>query len=129
MQPVFEQRAPGFTSSFFTLFAPCRSTVSCSPAYWPLLAGALPLAGFAQTEAPAAPRPRYFVGLGLYQTPPSYLVYSTFMPLVPMAGVQLRPRLALQASVAFRQQRFFYENSFSGYDYSGGTPGQPYDFT
>ena len=94
-----------------------------------LLAAALPLAGFAQTEAPAPAAPRFFVGLGIYQLPQSSLMFTGFAPVVPTFGVQLRPRLAVQASAAFRSTHHAYEYSATYYDVSGGAPGQYYDYT
>ncbi|OGX84272.1 hypothetical protein BEN49_11405 [Hymenobacter coccineus] len=89
-----------------------------------LLAGALPLAGSAQTTE-TTPLPRYYVGLGIYQFPAS----GTYAPVVPTFGLQFRPRWAVQASVAFKPQGYDYNDSYAFYDYSSAGPnsGQYHD--
>ncbi len=76
-----------------------------------LLAGALPLAGRAQTEAPAAFKHHFFVGLGAavgnYQMP--YSVGNIISPM-PTLGVQLRPRWAIQASGLYYGKEYSYDS-------------------
>ncbi|OGX84273.1 outer membrane beta-barrel protein [Hymenobacter coccineus] len=75
-----------------------------------LLAGALPLAGFAQTGAPAAFKPQLFVGLGAAVGSPQSPTAFAENILAPAltAGVQLRPRLAVQASAQYFQRKDSY---------------------
>lgn len=74
-----------------------------------LLAGALPLASFAQLND-AAPKARYFVGLSAavsgYQLPAGS--YANVISPMPTAGAQLRPRWAVQASALYFQQNDSY---------------------
>ena len=91
-----------------------------------LLAGVLPLAGFAQTTE-TAPLPRYYGGLGVYQFPSS--TGTSFAPVVPTFGLQFRPRWAVQVSMAFRPQRYDYEDSYTYQDNVNGAPGQYHDVT
>ncbi len=88
----------------------------------PYLAGslllALPLLGAAQATAPY---PRYYVGLGLYTSSYQPLggIYSRgiTVPVQLTVGYQLRPRLAVQASVAYSSSNTNY--SGLGKYYSG----------
>lgn len=82
----------------------------CPPLLIGLLAGALPLASFAQTAAPAPFKPQLFVGLGVAAGSPQSPVASfdnTLSPLLTV-GVQLQPRLALQASAQYHQRKDSY---------------------
>lgn len=91
-----------------------------------LVAGALPLVGRAQATE-IAPLPRYYVGLGVYQFP----IGGDYAFATPTFGWQFRPRWAVQASVAFRAQRYDYDDSYTYYDYSSAGPnlGQYHDVT
>lgn len=98
-------RGSTFPTPFPTLFMRF-----CSYLLVGLLAGALPLAGFAQTEAPAAFKPQLFVGLGVAAGSPQSPVASfdnTLSPLLTV-GVQLQPRLAVQASAQYHQRKDSY---------------------
>lgn len=84
-----------------------------------LLAGALPLASFAQLND-AVPKPRYFMGLSAavsgYQLPAGS--YANVISPMPTVGAQLRPRWAVQASVMYFQQNDSY--SYTGLLFTNG---------
>ena len=85
-----------------------------------LLAGALPLAAFAQTETPAAFKPQLFVGLGVsvgsYR--PSIEFYDNTVSPALTVGGQLGPRLAVQVSSVYSQQSNSY--GYTGLLYING---------
>ncbi|RZL03794.1 MAG: hypothetical protein EOO62_21395, partial [Hymenobacter sp.] len=78
-----------------------------------LLAGTLPLLSTAQTVAPTITRPQFYVGLGGSIIANGVVSRFEGSSLVPTftAGVQLLPRLAVQASVGYRwnTRRYSYE--------------------
>ncbi len=94
-----------------------RITLLCG-----LVAAVLPIAGFAQIEATTAPAPHLLVGLGAiigsYQLP--FGLSTTVVSPVPMVGVQLRPRSALQVSAGYYQ-----EETLHGAVPIDGTNGRP----
>ncbi|MFD1470044.1 outer membrane beta-barrel protein [Hymenobacter caeli] len=93
-----------------------------------LLAGALPLAGFAQTKTPADFKPHVFVGLGAsvgsLQSPARFYDRPALPSLT--VGVQLQPRLAVQASALYAQSEgpYAYPSAyFNGGPHQGNTYG------
>lgn len=86
----------------------------------------LPLAGCAQNASPA-PQPRFYVGLGVYGSEYQPIGWRTLPPTrVPVqltVGYQLRPRLAVQAALAYHGASYQYAN-VSSY----GSPGAPNAF-
>lgn len=82
----------------------------------PALSGlllALPVAGYAQSAAPAS-TPRFYVGLAAYSSyyqPLSGGAYrGTRVPFQLTVGYQWRPRLAVQAGLAYSGTSYSYSN-------------------
>ena len=91
-----------------------------------LLAAALPARAQTITDAPAAPR--FYVGLGLYNSfyqpitkEPTRLGGAWQLPVQLVAGYQLRPRLAVQLGVAYSSYSTHY--AFAGRVYSNSPDG------
>ena len=94
------------------------------------LLAASPLLGLAQATSPA-PTPRYYVGLALYASDYQPLGGSYYrgvtVPVQLTVGYQLRPRLAVQASVAYSSANANYFGL--GKYYSGSAAAaSPYAF-
>jgi len=90
-----------------------------------LLAGLLlgaPLLGYSQATEPAS-LPKFYAGLAAYvssfQSVGSTLTTGFPVPLQAALGYQLRPRLAVQASVAYRGEAYTYSYSSRDYFASG----------
>lgn len=91
---------------------------------------ALPFASHAQSSAPAAP-PRFYVGLAAYSSYYQPLSGGAFrgtrLPFQVTAGYQWRPRLAVQAGLAYSGTSYDYFNV--GRTYPGpGTTSYYYDY-
>lgn len=93
-------------------------------------------AGFAQTAAPqaaaATPAPRFYVGLGAYSSNYQSLGGQAYrgvrVPVQLTAGYQWRPRLAVQASVAYSGVSDSYANAGRYYPDNGTGKGVYFDY-
>ncbi|MGI4874082.1 MAG: hypothetical protein ACRYFX_23225 [Janthinobacterium lividum] len=87
--------------------------------------------GLAQTTADVPPAPRFYVGLGLYNSQYHTLRLESDayrdVPVQLTLGYQWRPRLAVQASVAYSGLSYSYGGSF--FDVRTGQYYNPYGGT